>query len=906
VERLELSVGTVDLVTGEVHREPPVTLSPMELQLLCYLAQRPGEVVKPDELLREVWGYAASVRSRTVRTTMGRLRAKVERDPRSPDHLLTEYGAGYRFAQLPTDEPAGGAAAPSASSPAASGGNQVPAPLMALEPREEQAAVDAAVQRGARLVTLVGPAGMGKTSLLQLLGRQRDAPGGVVWADLSGLADGDQLVVRVAEALDLTPEPGADLAASVGAALESRGRCELFLDDVDGMVDAAAAQVTAWLQGAGQLRVFVACREPLRVGGEARIRLGPLPDAGAARVLRRRLQDRGAAPDRQADEEALGRLVTALDGVPLALELAAAAAAVDGLEAVASDIEARLLALRTDRRDAPRRHDSLDAALSTSVARCEPVERAALSQLALFRGPIRPDDAEQVVDLTRWQAGVRRTARRLGDVSLLQLTAGRWRLLGATRAYAWAHHPPPLAARARFVTWATTHAQRLRSHGDERALHPIRDHLTAAHALADDAAVRALLDGAIASVDRRSGLYQPADARLERALQQVPDDRRGLRAWLATRQVQLWLGTGRDGEPRTLALAEQAATDATAAGDDRAAVQALRQVARICRAVAPARAIEALDEAVACGRRLGPDHAAFQGLPQAELGKLRAWFGPLDAAREAFVAARERFVAAGNEGQVGTELWLSRIDRRRGDLASAEAWLTMAREHLDPANLQQRGSLATATGRLAYDAGRHADALVALDEALQLAEQVGHGALVAMVSTHRALVCCDLGRLDAARATLDRADPEVDPLVDAVSGLVAVLQGEQTRGLALARRARDHGWPGGNLADRSLAAELFALVATVAAPDEAAAAWEVAVAWAGPAGDRLAGARAGLGHAVVAGGEVPRVPPLPELRAMAALASGRAPVPADARRFVRVRILGGFASGQGARSTSRA
>ena len=96
--RLELSACDVDLA-GLVARWPDGdrALRPMEAKLLAFLASSGGRVVDRADLLREVWGYRGGVVSRTVKVTISRLRSKIERDPSSPEHLVTVPGAGYRF-----------------------------------------------------------------------------------------------------------------------------------------------------------------------------------------------------------------------------------------------------------------------------------------------------------------------------------------------------------------------------------------------------------------------------------------------------------------------------------------------------------------------------------------------------------------------------------------------------------------------------------------------------------------------------------------------------------------------------------------------------------------------------------------------------------------------------------------
>ena len=104
---LSLQQGTVDRWSGVFRRHTGhrVPLSRNELALLCYLADRPGEAVAREVLLGDVWGMSQRVWSRAVDDTVKRLRVKIERDRRAPDHVLTVHGLGYRFVPLTTQGP---------------------------------------------------------------------------------------------------------------------------------------------------------------------------------------------------------------------------------------------------------------------------------------------------------------------------------------------------------------------------------------------------------------------------------------------------------------------------------------------------------------------------------------------------------------------------------------------------------------------------------------------------------------------------------------------------------------------------------------------------------------------------------------------------------------------------------
>ena len=161
-----------------------MSLSELEQQLLDYLKARGGEPASRDQLLRDVWGYADGVSSRTVDVTIQRLRKKIEPDPKAPRHIVTVRGKGYAYG-VPGD---GLTAAPSTAWPADSG------PFVGRD--AEVSAVADWVASGSRVLTLLGPVGVGKSRLMaRMLSRVPrdtthvvDLAGATTLAVLDGLA----------------------------------------------------------------------------------------------------------------------------------------------------------------------------------------------------------------------------------------------------------------------------------------------------------------------------------------------------------------------------------------------------------------------------------------------------------------------------------------------------------------------------------------------------------------------------------------------------------------------------------------------------------------------------------------------------------------------------------------------
>ncbi len=405
MESLRLQLGTVDLRRrtldagdGDVRK-----LTTKEAEVLAYLASRPGEDVSREELLQEVWGYRGTVVSRTVDTTMQRLRKKIERAPKQPDHLLTVHGAGYRFEPL-AEAPAARPPAPLPQAPAD------PVAGDALVGRTEDLDRVAAALAASRLVTLAGPGGVGKTTLARRFGG--------TFCDLSAASHSDDVrrIVAAARQVPLTSgkagAPGSDPDARLAAAMEAAGPLRLVLDNAEQVVGDVAALVTAWLAAAPSLTVLATSREALGVAGEAVVELAPLAadDALDLFVARAREARAGFALDDDEAAAAARELVARLDGLPLALELAAARAGVLGPAGMLRRLDDRFRLLVGRRRDVPDRQRTLRAALDWSWDLLDDDEQRTLASCGAFRGGFDADAVDAVVDIgvdaTMWPLDV--------------------------------------------------------------------------------------------------------------------------------------------------------------------------------------------------------------------------------------------------------------------------------------------------------------------------------------------------------------------------------------------------------------------------------------------------------------------------------------------------------------------
>ncbi|BEL06737.1 hypothetical protein Q0Z83_049280 [Actinoplanes sichuanensis] len=291
---------------------------------------------------------------------------------------------------------------------------------------------------GHRLVSLVGPAGAGKTRLA-----------------IEFAADEDPWFVRLA---DLT-EPGR-VPAATATAMGVRGTTAdaivtalgqsaglLLLDNCEHVTAAVADLVLTLLARCPGLRVLATSREPLGVDGERLLPIGPLPGPDAVALLTDRITAvrPGWRPD-DTETAQLDRLATALGGIPLALELAAARARAIGPGELLDSLHDRFPALGPVPRGALTPHQTLEAAVAWSVDPLPPADRALLLRLWPFEGgfPLAAVD-----DLERLSALISRSV----VVADTTISPARYRLLEMVRAYCRDQDPQPSASRAAHAAW---------------------------------------------------------------------------------------------------------------------------------------------------------------------------------------------------------------------------------------------------------------------------------------------------------------------------------------------------------------------------------------------------------------------------------------------------------------------
>jgi predicted ATPase/DNA-binding CsgD family transcriptional regulator len=300
-----------------------------------------------------------------------------------------------------------------------------------------------------RLVTVTGPGGVGKSRLAievakRVAGRFAD---GAWLVTLAAVGDPAMIPATVAAVLGVQQGPGMSITESLAGVL-ARQQALLVLDNCEHVLDAAAGLCTALLMAADDVRILATSREPVRVAGEARYRLPalPVPGPGAPEEADRSdavalFADRARQADLHFALTAengplVGRLVARLDGMPLAIELAAARVEVLGVVQLLDRLDNRFRLLVDADRTAVARQRSLEATVDWSYQLLSELEQLAFRRLAIFPGPFTLDAAEAVTG-----AGAEPVVLHLVDCSLISPPRtgpdgrGRYIMLETLRAY---------------------------------------------------------------------------------------------------------------------------------------------------------------------------------------------------------------------------------------------------------------------------------------------------------------------------------------------------------------------------------------------------------------------------------------------------------------------------------------
>jgi len=432
--------------------EIPIRSRPFDI--LVTLVEGRDRAVSKDELLDRVWG-GRIVEEGNLSVHIAGLRKLL-----GAGFIATLPGHGYRFV-APVEEVVTATSASPADVASAAGEPEkqptnLPASVSQLIGRNAELAEVKSLLEAHRLVTLIGPGGIGKTRLALEVARHLlpQCADGVWLADLAALSDGSLVLTAVASVLGIAATERGALLDRIATALRSRILL-LILDNCEHLIGPCASVAETVMRAGGGLRVLATSREPLKVEGEWLHRVPPLNIPAedmrdADEILNHSavelFMSRTAAAgphfrDLGSSVEVVGSICRRLDGIPLAIELAAARAATLGIEAMSARLDDRFRLLTDGHRTALPRHQTLRATIDWSYELLTDSEQAVLRRLGVFVGSFGYDAAARVAALDEAPAtDLTDVICNLVAKSLIVVVMGdetaRYRMLETTRAYA--------------------------------------------------------------------------------------------------------------------------------------------------------------------------------------------------------------------------------------------------------------------------------------------------------------------------------------------------------------------------------------------------------------------------------------------------------------------------------------
>lgn len=431
----------------------PIRLGGRAISILTILLEAEGGLVEKADLVRRVWPNVF-VEENNLRVQMATLRKALGDDGASPRYIANVQGRGYRFIGMAHRRETGAAPPPVSRVEPMTAPTPPPAVQRHLFGRERELITLGELLGSKRLVSIVGPGGVGKTSLaLAAAAGATKSDGDVCFIDLSVVSEAGQIPFAIAAAMNIAIQADTP-TISLTSMLRARSILAI-LDNCEHIIEGVAQIVNELMRGAPFLRILTTTHESLGMANETVLRVGPLsyPQTPVASVseameypavallVERLINARPGLQSSDLDPTALVDICRHLDGLPLALEIAAANADIFSVAELAVLLGNTPLSLVGSKRTAAARHQTLSHLLAWARDLLQEHEARVLGRLSIFVGEFDLRSALnvakcEVIDESKVASALESLVRKSLLFPSMADDAKTYRMLASTRQYA--------------------------------------------------------------------------------------------------------------------------------------------------------------------------------------------------------------------------------------------------------------------------------------------------------------------------------------------------------------------------------------------------------------------------------------------------------------------------------------